>query len=105
MECPNCKTKMKEVKVRIEDAKSPVLSYQCAKCEYFDFEQKSINNAINEIKEKEATLKIKQKVVKLSHDRLGMYISKDVARCLDLKGGEDIYISVPDKKRMIVSLE
>ena len=95
---------MNEVKVKVQDADSPVTSYQCGKCGYFDFEEKSIKKAINEIKSKEAPLKIKQKIIKLSHDRLGMYINRDVARSLNLKGGEEVYVSVPDKKRLVVDV-
>lgn len=95
---------MKEVKVKIQDANSPVTSYQCGKCGYFDFEERSINKAIDEIKTKEAPLKIKQKIIKLSRDRLGMYINRDIARCLNLKGGEEVYVSVPDKKHIVVNV-
>ena len=102
--CPKCNAQMKEVKVRIQDADSPVTSYQCPKCDYFDFKEKSINKAIDEIKAKESALKIKQKIIKLSHDRLGMYINRDVARSLNLKGGEEVYVSVPDKKHMVVNI-
>ncbi len=104
MNCPKCTAKMKQVKVKIQDAGSPVMSYQCSKCRYFNFEKKSINKAIEEIRLKEAALKIKQKVIKLSHDRLGMYINRDVARSLNLKGGEDVYVSVPDNKHMVVDI-
>lgn len=96
---------MKEVKVKIEDAASLVTSYQCGNCGYFDFEGKTMKKAISEIREKEHPLKIKQRIIKLSHDRLGMYINKDVARSLNLKGGEEVYISVPDKDRIIVDVE
>ena len=102
--CPKCDGKMKEVKVKIQDADSPVTSYQCAKCGYFDFEEKSINKAINEIKMKEMPLAIKQKIIKLSHDRLGMYINRDIARSLNLKGGEEVFVSVPDKKHLVVNV-
>lgn len=102
--CPKCSAEMKKIKVKIQDADSPVMSYQCGKCGYFDFEEKSINKAINEIKTKESPLKIKQKIIKLSHNRLGMYINRDVARTLNLKGGEDVYVSVPDKKRLVVNI-
>lgn len=104
MRCPKCDSEFKKIKVKIEDADSPVTSYQCGKCGYFDFEDKSINKAINEIKAKEAPLKIKQKIIKLSHDRLGMYINRDVARSLNLKGGEEVYVSVPDKKHLVVDI-
>ena len=104
MKCHKCNASMKEVKVKVQDAQSPVTSYQCSKCGYFDFEEKSINKAIDQIKTKEQVLKIKQKIIKLSHDRLGMYINRDVARSLNLKGGEDVYVSVPDKKHMVVIL-
>ena len=104
MTCPKCNGKMKQVKVKIQDADSLVTSYQCAKCGYFDFEESSINKAIGEIKAKETPLKIRQKIIKLSHDRLGMYINRDVARSLNLKGGEEVYVSVPDKKRLVVDI-
>jgi len=63
MECPKCNAKMKEIKVKIQDADSLATSYQCAKCGYFDFEENSINKAINEIKLKETPLVIKQKII------------------------------------------
>jgi len=104
MECPKCNSKMKKVKVKIQDADSPVTSYQCAECGYFDFENKSINKAIDEIKAKEAHLTIKQKVIKLSHDRLGLYFNRDIARSLNLRAGEDVYVSVPDKNHMLIKV-
>ena len=103
--CPKCNSRMKLVKVNIQDAKTPVISYQCSNCGYFDFEDKSMSKAINEIKTKEAVLQIKQKIIKLSHNRLGMYINRDVARTLNLKGGEEVYVSVPDKKHVVLSFE
>lgn len=102
--CPKCKNKLKKVKVKIQDADSSVVSYQCGSCGYFDFEDLSMNKAINEIKEKEMALKLKQKIIKLSHNRLGMYINKDVARSLNLRGGEEVFVSVPDKKHIVISI-
>lgn len=104
MNCPKCKARLKAIKVKIQDAESPVASYQCLNCGYFDFEEKSIGQAIREIRLKESTLKIKQRIIKLSRDRLGMYINRDVARSLKLKGGEEVYVSVPDNKRLVVEL-
>jgi len=54
MNCLKCNFKIKGVRVKVQDANSPVTSYQCGKCGYFDFEDKSINKVINEIKAKEA---------------------------------------------------
>jgi hypothetical protein len=105
MNCPKCNAQMKQVKVKIQDAKNLVLSYQCAKCSYFDFEKKSIKKAINEIKTKETSLNIKQKVIKLSKDRIGMYFNRDVARSLDIKAGDEIYVSVPDKEHIVLRIE
>ena len=50
-------------------------------------------------------LVIKQKIIKLSHNRLGMYINRDIARSLNLKGGEDVYVSVPDKKHLLLNIK
>jgi len=102
--CPKCKARMKPIKVKIQDADSLVTSFQCADCGYFDFEGKSMEKAIKEIRKKESPLKIKQKIIKLSHGRLGMYINNDVARSLNLKGGEEVYVSVPDKKHLVIDL-
>ena len=57
MQCPKCNSKLKKVEVKIQDAESPVTSYQCAKCGYFGFEEKSINKAIDEIKKRDFTAK------------------------------------------------
>ena len=102
--CPKCGHKIKAVEAKIQDAETPVTSYQCSNCGFFDFEQKSINKAIKEIKAKEAPLKIKQKIIKLSGNRLGMYLNKDVARSLNLKGGQEVYVSVPDKNHLVVDV-
>ncbi len=102
--CPRCKHQIKEVEVKIQDAESPVKSYQCSKCGYFDFEDSSIKNAIDEIKNKEMALKMSHKIVKLSKDRLGMYFNKHIINSLDLKAGEEIEISVPDKKHIVLKL-
>ena len=104
MKCPECNNLMKEVKVKIQDADSLVSSYQCAKCGHFDFEDTSINIAIREIKERETPLKIRQKLVKISQDRLGIYLNKDIIRSLHLRAGKEVYISVPNEKRIVVSL-
>lgn len=105
MRCPKCEHQLKRVKVKIQDAKSPVVSYQCGECGYFDFEEKSINTALKDIRIKETPLMIKQKVIKLSQGRLGMYFNKNVVRSLNLKSGEDVYVSVPDKRHIILNIK
>ena len=103
--CPKCNSKLKKVKVKIQDAEEPVTSYQCAKCDYFEFDTKSMSKAIQTIKVKETPLLIKQKVIKLSKDRLGMYFNRDIARSLELKAGNDVYVSVPDKEHILIRVE
>lgn len=105
MICPNGKSKLKKVKVEIEDAKTKAISYQCLNCDYFSFEPKSSIQVLREIKEHESPLKIKQKIIKLSKDRLGIYFNHDIIRSLNLKSGEEVSISVPDKKRIVLKLE
>lgn len=64
-----------------------------------------MNRAITEIKTKEAVLKIKQRIIKLSQDRLGIYFNNNVVRSLGIRGGEEVYLSVPDRKHIVVELE
>ena len=103
MKCPKCKSKLRRVKVSIEGAKTKLLSNQCYKCEYFDFEKENQNKVLEELREEH--LKIKQKVVKLSHNRLGMYFNKHVVESLGLRSGEEISIMVPDKKHILITLK
>ncbi|MEK6858221.1 MAG: hypothetical protein AABX39_06555 [Nanoarchaeota archaeon] len=104
MKCPECNTNMKEVKVKIQDADSLATSHQCLKCGHFDFEEDSIKKSIDEIKAKESPLKISQKLIKLSKDRLGIYINKDVMRSLNLSAGKEVFVSVPDKNHLVVEV-
>ena len=100
--CPNCKTKLKKILVKVAGAKTKAVSYQCSKCKYFEFEPESSKKVITELRE--TPLKIKQKIVKLSQDRLGIYFNNNVVRSLDLKKGEEIYLSVPDKKHIVIEV-
>src|SRR3989338_11228858 len=103
MRCQNCNANLREVKVNVHGAKSKALSYQCTKCDYFEFEPMSSKKVVEELRE--TPLKIKQKVVKLSQDRLGIYFNSHVVRSLNMKKGEEIYVSVPDKKHIVLELE
>ncbi len=105
MKCPNCRSEMRKVDVSAEGTDHMVASFQCNKCDYVKFEQESANRVILELKANETPLKIRQKIVKLSKDRLGTYFNSNIIRSLDLKPGEEVYVSVPDKKHILISLE
>ena len=49
-------------------------------------------------------LKIKQKIIKLSRDRLGIYLNKDIVRSLNLKHGQSCNMFVNSKKEIIIEL-
>ena len=103
MKCPKCNSDLRKVNVKVQGADNRAISYQCPKCDYFEFEPLSSKKVIEELRE--TPLKIKQKIVKLSQDRLGIYFNTHVVRSLNLKKGEDIYVSVPDKKHIVLELE
>ena len=102
MRCPKCNANLKKVQVKVHGASNKAVSYQCPKCDYFEFEPESSRKVVEELRE--TPLKIKQKIVKLSQDRLGMYFNNHIVRSLNLKKGEDIYASVPDKKHIVLEL-
>jgi transposase-like protein len=102
MKCPNCSAELRKIGVNVHGASSKAVSYQCPKCDYFEFEQKSAKQVMEELRE--TPLRIKQKVVKLSSDRLGIYFNSNIIRSLGIKSGEDIYVSVPDKKHILIEL-
>ena len=103
MKCPKCESNLRKVEVKVQGAENKVVSYQCPNCDYFEFEPISSKKVIEELRE--TPLKIKQKIVKISQDRLGIYFNNNIIRSLDLKKGEEIYVSVPDKRHIILELK
>lgn len=104
MRCPKCNSSLRKVEVSVEGAKQKAVSYQCTKCNYFEFEEKSAAKIVKELKSKETPLKIRQKIIKLSQGRLGMYFNKNIVESLELKPGEEVYVSVPDKDHILLKL-
>lgn len=102
MKCPKDNSVLREVEVSVSGAKEKVLSYQCQKCDYFEFEQESSKKVIRELTEN--PLKIKQKIIKLSQDRLGIYFNNHIVRSLNLKKAEEVYVSVPDKNHIVLEV-
>ena len=94
---------LRKVNVKVQGAENKIISYQCSKCDYFEFEPISSKKVIEELRE--TPLKMKQKIVKISQDRLGVYFNNNIIRSLDLKKGEEIYVSVPDKRHIILELK
>lgn len=105
MKCPKCKKKMDHELVKIEGAIQKVKSYQCPNCDHFEFEDTSSKKVLAELVATENPLKIRQKIIKLSADRLGVYINKHIIESLDLKAGTEIFVSVPDKKHIVLELK
>jgi len=103
MKCPRCNAMLKQIGVVVQGAKQKALSYQCTPCDYFEFESASSQKVLSELRE--TPLKIKQKVIKLSKDRLGMYFNTHIIESLGLKKGEEIEVSVPDKKHILIELD
>ena len=104
MKCPKCNRELKKVQVKIEDADTRAISHQCPACDYFSFEPKSTLKIIKELKARESPLKIRQKIIKLSKNRLGIYLNKDIIKSLKIKSGEEILISAPNKKKVIIDI-
>ncbi len=104
MKCPKCNSSIRKVELNIDGAEQKAISYQCTKCDYFEFEEKSAAKVVKELKSRESPLKIKQKIIKLSQDRLGMYFNKNIVESLELKAGEEIQVSVPDKDHIILRI-
>jgi|ETN02SMinimDraft_4_1059925.scaffolds.fasta_scaffold328119_2 transposase-like protein len=100
--CPKCSADLKEVWVSFFNSKKKAQSFQCPKCDFFKFDQKSGSSVVDELKEQ--SLKITQKIVKLSGERLGLYLNKHVVSSLNLKKGQEIEVSVPDKKHILLEI-
>ena len=105
MRCPKCSENLKKVYVTVEGAAQKAVSYQCMSCEYVEFDPRSSAKVIQELKLKETPLKIRQKIVKLSGERLGFYFNQNIVRSLNLKSGEEVLVSVPDNKHIVINLK
>ena len=95
---------MEKVLVDVEGAENRAVSYQCDSG-HVEFEKESAAKVVKELKTKESPLKIRQKIIKLSGNRLGFYFNQNIVRSLNLKAGEEVYISVPNKKHIILRLD
>ena len=102
MNCPNCGAKLKQIAVSVYGAKSKASSYQCPNGDYIEFEPASSEKVLEELRQH--PLKIKQTIIKLSANRLGIYFNSNIIRSLNIKKGEEVYLSVPDKKHILIEL-
>ncbi len=96
--CPNCHVEAKPVELVIEEA----VRYQCGTCEYSKLEPVMSRTATPPISS--SPLQLKQKITTLSQGRLGLYLNQDVVRSLGLKAGQEVFLSVPDGKKIILEL-
>ena len=103
MKCPQCDAELRKVAVAVHGATQKAVSYQCTSCDYFEFEPQYSQKVLAELRE--TPLKMKQKIVKLSGERLGIYFNNNVVNSLQLKKGEEIFVSVPDKKHIVLEVK
>lgn len=106
MKCPDCGKEMEKVQVLVEDAESKAESLQCGECGHVEFEPQSAKAVVTELRLRGPVpaLEIEQRIVKLSHERLGIYFNRHVVRSLNLEPGEPVWMSVPSKKTIILRL-
>jgi hypothetical protein len=102
--CPECEKEMRRISVEVEGSDTKSIGYRCDNCNNLEFDKKSGMKVVKELREKEA-LSIQQKLINLSHGRVGTYFNKNIVRSLNLKAGMQISITVPDKKHMIIEIE
>jgi hypothetical protein len=110
MNCKKCGGKLKKFKVEVEDSDLGSEGFECVKCGELFFDEEKSKKIVNDLKRKEflkelPALSIKQKVIKLSKDRLGFYFNKDIIRCTNLKAGEPVEVRLLDKKHILVEVQ
>ena len=102
MKCKECKNLMRKITVRVEGATRKAIAYECKYCGNIEFDKKSGLRVVAELERKAGPLKVEQKIIKLSHDRLGTYFNKNVVKSINLKAGENVKLVIPDKKHIIL---
>lgn len=109
MKCKKCGGSLKMFNVEVEGSGLHSKGFECTKCGELFFEREKGREIVEDLRQKEflkelPALSIKQKVVKLSKDRLGFYFNKDIVRCVNLKHGEEIQVRLLDKKRILIEV-
>lgn len=109
MNCEKCKGELKKFKVEVEDSDLNSEGFECKKCGELFFNKEKSKKIVEDLKTKELmknlpALSIKQKVIKLSKDRLGFYFNKDIIRCTNLKAGESIEVRLLTKKHILLEI-
>ena len=110
MKCKKCGGVLKEFNIEVEGSGLHSEGFECTKCGELFFESEKGREIVEDLRQREflkelPALSIKQKVVKLSKDRLGFYFNKDIARCVNLKPGEEIQVRLLDKKRILIEVD
>lgn len=50
MKCSKCNNELRKTEVKVYGAKNKVISYQCPKCDYFEFERETPKKVIEELR-------------------------------------------------------
>ena len=81
--CNKCNGNLEKLEVHVEDTDKTTTGWKCKDCGEYYFDQAESKAIYEDLSQKETpALNIKQKIVKLSKDRLGIYLNKDVIRCI-----------------------
>lgn len=110
MKCKKCGGTLERFALEVEDSDLPSEGFECRKCGELFFDERKSKEVVEDLKRKELlnelpALSIKQKVIKLSKNRLGFYFNKDIARCAKLKAGEPIEVRLLNKKKILLEIE
>ena len=49
MKCPDCGSELKKIEVAVHGASNKAVSYQCSKCNHFEFEPVSSKKVLDEL--------------------------------------------------------
>ena len=107
--CEDCGREMQEMEVKVEGAEAEAKGWKC-ECGNIAFDEESGMKVVEELERKEVltdlpTLSLEQKIIKLSKGRLGMYLPKDVVRCAEIQPGKKVFVSLLDKKKILLTVE
>ena len=96
---------MEEIRVNVQGAGLSAKGWECPKCGDIKFDKESGLKVIEELEKKKLNcpLNMEQKITKLSYNRLGFYFNRDIVRCLDLKPGEKVFLTILDKNNILIN--
>jgi hypothetical protein len=101
--CPDCKSPMNEMVVKIEDAQTQTRGWECLKCENIEFDSKDGMKVVEELQKKDI-LSFEQKISTFNENQICVPLNEKIINLLNIKPGMKVHMEVPDNHHLLITI-